>query len=334
MEMRGLLTDPDVFKSLMEACGRCGDTKRALELIEMMKRDGLVADQEVLSCFMAAFAHDGGEGFENASIKDDFIRGRRHSDAYSAFLKKKLESMTSDSTAGTLQTGTMSSSEEESSAGEVLSDSGPEVSTTKQSATALLEWLTPHKKARTKKRQRKRRKRKSTIVTKGVVSDRLMKQIVLGESLLDFLYPDLIIDTRGDACPQCSNLMKESDIVSGWQPCEFQDFTTRCPNCSHRFVPRFSVMCTSPTFEGSQGPGTTFYCEFLSPWVLRRELDHVISGEGGIGVMLDPEWRSGTDIRATLWWNLITVFKRFNLPFSFLLQGSFQNRLISPVPQD
>ena len=38
-----------------------------------MKRDGLVADNEVLSCFMAAFAHDGGE--DPGSIEDDFNKG-------------------------------------------------------------------------------------------------------------------------------------------------------------------------------------------------------------------------------------------------------------------
>jgi hypothetical protein len=340
MEIRGLLTDPDVFKSLMEACGRCGDNKRALMLIEMMKRDGLVADKEVLSCFMAAFAHNG-EAFGSSSIDDDFIKGRRHTDAYSSFLRKQLEAMTRDSTSGTLTTGPMSDSDAESSVSDVLSSSGSEMSAISpsgkhQMGSTLMEWFTPHKKAaRANRRKRRRRKRKSSIATRmSATTDRLMKQIVLGESLLDFLYPDLSIDTDGDACPQCSNGMKESDIISGWQPCEFQDFTTCCPQCQHRFVPRFSVSCTSPTFEGSQGLGTPFYCEFLSPWVLRKELDHLVAGESGIDHMLDPEWRSGTDIRATIWWNSIAMFKRYQLPFSFLLQGSFQNRLINPVPQD
>lgn len=337
MQTRGLVTDPDVFKSLMEACGRCGDTKRALGLIEMMKRDGLVADKEVLSCFMAAFAHDEGEEFGSLSIKDDFIKGRsRSSDAYSAFLKKKLEKMSGGSTTGTLQTA---SSDEESSIGlsDVLSDSGSEVSALNSppkhtTASTLFEWLTPHKKPTTKKKRRRRRRKSS--VSKETITDRLMKQLVLGESLLDFLYPGLVIDLREDTCPQCSQIMNEHDIISGWQPCEFQDFTTCCPQCRHRFVPRFSVLSTSPSFVGSQGPGTPLYCEFLSPWVLRKELHHIITGEAGIDLILDPEWRSGTGVRATLWWNLIVMFKRYQLPFSFLLQGSFSNRLISPVPQD
>jgi pentatricopeptide repeat protein len=341
MEMRGLMTDPDLFKSLMEACGRCGNTKRALELIEMMKRDGLVADREVLSCFMTAFARDAGGSVGGTPAKDDFLKtDRRGSDAYSTFLRKKLNAMGGDSpTSATVLTGPLSSSDDEDCSGsDFMSDSGASDSSrlydVKEKKLGIFEWLTPLKKPKPKK---KRRKRRRNGATDKPVSDRLMKQIVLGESLLQFLYPDLSIDTSGDTCPQCSKVMTEANIIAGWQPCEFEDFTTSCPNCKHRFVPRFSVSCSSPTFEGNQGKGTPLYCEFLSPWVLRKELNHIIGcevGIDGIDMMLDPDWRSGTDIRATLWWNLIAMCNRYGLPFPFLLQGSFQNRLINPVPAD
>ena len=337
MELRGLFGDPDAFKSLMEACGRCGDTNRALELIERMKRDGLVADREVLSCFVASFAHEN-VGAQNVTpLKDDFIKAPgRQSDAYSAYLKKKFEEVNGDSTA-TL-TGIYSSSDDLS---DFSSDSGSDFSETKlpvmpkqQPGSSFLEWFTPKKKVSTTKKKRRRRRRKKRQSTNTVATDRLKKQIVLGENLLEFLYPDLSIDTSCDSCPRCSHVMKELDIIAGWQPCEFQDFKTSCSQCKHRFVPRFSVSCSSPTFEGSQGPGTALYCEMLSPWVLRKELDHFVKGDGGVELILDPEWRKGTDIRATLWWNLITLCTRYKLPFTFLLQGSFQNRLISPAPQD
>ena len=336
MELRGLFGDPDAFKSLMEACGRCGDTNRALELIERMKRDGLVADREVLSCFMASFAHEEGGGQSSTPIDDDFIKAPgRQSDAYSAYLRKKFQEVNGSSKANL--TGIYPSSDDQS---DFTSDSGSDVSEAKlpvmpkqNPSSAFLEWFTPKKKV-APKRKRRRRRRKKRNSTDSVATDRLMKQIVLGESLLDFLYPDLSIDTSGDSCPRCSHVMKEADIISGWQPCEFQDFTTSCSQCQHRFVPRFSVSCSSPIFEGSQGPGTSLYCEMLSPWILRKELDHFVKGKKGVESILDPEWRKGTDIRATLWWNLITLCKRYKLPFSFLLQGSFQNRLISPVPQD
>ena len=89
------------------------------------------------------------------------------------------------------------------------------------------------------------------------------------------------------------------------------------------------------SFIGSQGPGTPLYCEFLSPLVLRKELGHIIGDGNKIEQILDPEWRNGGDVRATIWWNLIVIMlKRYNLPFAFLLQGSFQNRLINPGPQN
>eukprot|EP00536_Pseudo-nitzschia_multiseries_P000357 jgi/Psemu1/317290/estExt_fgenesh1_pm.C_50007 len=326
METRGLNTDPDVFKSLMEACGRCGNAKRALELIETMKRDGLVANKDVLVFFMASFAHQGPD--EESKMKTQ----RRTSDAYSHFLRKKLMVMRGDSQ-GNIYSMPIPS-DEESSTSDGLSDSGSEFSIDRVSSPDFLQMFAPHLSTTKTKKKRRKRKKKSLTGEEDNLSDRIKKQLVLGESLLDFLYPDIYIETFGDVCPMCSHKMKEEDIVSGWKPCDFQDFTTACTQCSHRFVPQFKVSCSSTTFEGSQGPGTPLYCEFLSPWVLRKELGHLIGGTNSIEHILDPAWRSGGDIRATIWWNLVAMFKRYQLPFSFLLQGSFRNRLINPVPQD
>lgn len=345
MEMRGLLSDPDVFKSLMEACGRCGDTKRALELIEMMKRDGLAADQEVLSCFMAAFAHNDDDlGDDTSSERFGSVRRQRSSDAYSSFLKKNLQSMTRDTGKDAQPTTPVSDSDADSCPSDHVSNSGSETTPSPIGAmgsipvgSAILDWFYPRElNSNMKARRRKRRRRRTKMMAdrEGPLTDRLSKQIVLGESLLDFLYPDLKIDTDGDSCPQCSNSMTRNNVIAGWRPRAFQDVTTRCPQCQHRFVPRFSISCSAPTFEGSQGVGTPLYCEFLSPWVLRKELSHVIDGDKGIDLILDPEWRSGQQVGSTIWWNLVALFKHYKLPFSFLLQGSFQNRLISPIPQD
>jgi pentatricopeptide repeat protein len=340
MEIRGMSTDPDVFQSLMEACGRCGNTKRALELIETMKRDGLVADTEVLVCFLASFAHYSEEGGESVQA-EQCIAKRRGSDAYSNYLKKNFLSVKARSgRANSHHVGSLS--DEDSSTSELLSDSGSDPSNSasgaKGTAPAFLQLFSasfPNESQAKKNKKRRRKRRQSSILGKDEISDRMKKQLVLGETLLEFLYPDVQIDAFGDACPQCSNIMKEEDIIAGWRPCEFKDFTTRCPQCHHRFVSRFKVSTSSPTFEGSQGPGTPLYCEFLSPWVLRKELGHIMTAGGSdISRILDPNWRCGRDIRATIWWNLVAMLKRHRLPFTFLLQGSFHNRLINPVPQD
>jgi len=157
------------------------------------------------------------------------------------------------------------------------------------------------------------------------------KQIELGESLLETLYPSISIDTE-NVCPKCTAVLKEDDICAGWIPCASSEYETRCSSCSHRFVAKFTVTCSSPTFEGSQGKGTPLYCDHLSPWVLLREMRSVINATGGIDSILDEKFRCGPEVSATLWWNTILVFKRYKLPFIFLLQGSFHNNLILPSP--
>jgi len=350
MKMRDLPADPDAFKSLMEACGRCGDTDRAFQLMERMKKDGFVTDGELYSSLMQAFAQGDGTPLPTSSrsLDDNDMKKSSHSDAYTSFLKKKL--LFSEREVAS-RAGTLSSDDAESDILSALSsDNESEQNssfvsdflyntlwgTPKQSPTAATATRKLHKNSVSKRRRRRRSSFSLTPTVRAindkVVTEAVQKQNVLGASLLEFLYPGLKIDTGSDSCPRCSKQLTEDDIVDGWIPCQFQDFTTACTQCKHRFVPRFSVRCAAPTFEGSQGRSTPLYCELLSPWVLRRELENIVHGPDGIDGMLNPEWRSGTDIRATLWWNLIVSFNRYRLPVSFLLQGSFQNRLINPTP--
>jgi hypothetical protein len=80
---------------------------------------------------------------------------------------------------------------------------------------------------------------------------------------------------------------------------------------------------------GSQGRGTPLYCDHFSPWVLLREIRSIMTANGGgVDQILAEEFRSGTDISATLWWNMVVTFRRYKIPFVFLFQGSFHNNLI------
>jgi len=194
--------------------------------------------------------------------------------------------------------------------------------------------VTPtERKANRIRRKLKRRKKRSLWKAQKegrdrTVTDRVQKQLVMGDNFLTFLYPDLSINMSSDSCPQCSSILTQTDIVSGWQACQGMEVTTKCPNCKHRFVAGFSVNTTCPDFEGSQGMGTPLYCEFVSPWVLMKELQQLYEED-----LIDPQWRKGADINATLWWNMIVLFMRYQLPISYLLQGSFSNRLINPDPE-
>jgi hypothetical protein len=187
----------------------------------------------------------------------------------------------------------------------------------------------------TMKKRRSRNKNQPKVDTDHlIVTNSVSTHVTLGESLLNLLYPDIAIDTSSDSCPSCSKILSENDITNGWAPCAFKEYTTSCPRCHHRFVPKFTVSCSSSTFRGSQGVGTPLYCELLSPWVLRKEIHNILRQGDGIDVMLQPKWRTESDINATLWWNTIVWLKRYKLPISFLLQGSFRNRLILPAPAE
>lgn len=333
LSSRGLHSDLDAFKSMMQACGRCRNTEKALELTTLMKEHSLAPDSEILSVFVASFAAD--------------IEG----DLDIAEFESPREDAEKRTSVGTLRPAPNSTTEPfpwlkifEVDNGQSSDDSDSMESTgSKESSSSSFafggfsEWLGNARSSRLSKvKRRKRLKSKkmerSDSTRYRSVSKFVKTQVELGESLLDYLYPDLKIDTNSDACPHCSYSLSESETVLGWEPRNFYDYTTQCPKCKHRFVPNFSVWCSSPTFEGSQGKQTVLFCELLSPWVLRKALGYVINGETGILGMLEPEWRNGTDIRATLFWNLIVLCRRYRLPFGFLLQGSVQGRLILPRP--
>ena len=58
MKERGLRADPEAYQCLIDACGRCGDTDRATQLLASMHEDGIVADGVVYSSLVSAFSSD------------------------------------------------------------------------------------------------------------------------------------------------------------------------------------------------------------------------------------------------------------------------------------
>ncbi|KAL7580818.1 hypothetical protein ACA910_001095 [Epithemia clementina (nom. ined.)] len=358
LSCRGLSADLDAYKSLMEACGRCGDTPRALSLIELMKKDGFVLDGEILSCFVQAFAHEpGGLAAYDSNVDSSLemsleLSPNRHGespdrpeqpqDAYAESIRKGLVALQakeeeSDDDRPWLTFSFSGKNKNDSFETEELSQTRHTAET--ERCSTIFDW-TGGRDSRSHNRQeiakRRNRRRKLTISKDKKVTQMVATQLELGQMVLDYLYPDLEIDTNKQSCPHCSFTLSEDEVVQGWNPCSFEDFTTSCSKCGHRFVPHFAVTCSAPAFKGSQGPGSALFCEFLSPWVVRKALHHVIKG-GGVGIqgMLDPGWRGGTDIRSTLYWNLIVLCRRYNLPYTFLLQGSVEGRMILPrLPED
>jgi hypothetical protein len=292
-----------------------------LELIQKMKQDGFVADKEMLTGLLTAFMQENGDNDDNrngGALSDD---DPTRPDAYSRVLKYGFDSL-SEGCDATYEPSDLHS--DDVSAGSSVKSGG---------ARLFSDWFynTPAKKLIDRKLRRKKKKMNRTLPVTSLVA----RHIDLAESLLDLLYPDLEIDTNSDNCPDCSHTLTEADVVDGWSPGKFDDYKTSCPKCKHRFVPRFCVSTSAEGFTGSQGPSTPLFCEYLSPWVLRKEFHHIVKSESGIAHMLRPEWRK-EGIRAALFWNLVISCRRYRLPFTFLLQGSFEtNRLVLPrIPDE
>ena len=166
------------------------------------------------------------------------------------------------------------------------------------------------------------------------VTEAVERQIELGENLLEVVFPDISVDTDNETCPRCNFLLSDDDVVNGWTAGDSNDYTTSCPNCTQRFVPHFCVQSSSPKFVGSKGPSSPLMCERLSPWVLQKEIRSVMSDREGIENLLDPAWRDEEYKNSVLWWNLVLSCMRYRFPFSYLLQGSFDQNLIAPMPED
>lgn len=310
MKRRGLKADPEAYQCLIDACGRVGDTKRATELLARMHEDGIVADGTVYACLVSAFSAD-------SAWKDSANEEELPEWANSTAVEMDWNKLQKRSLFGTFISQVVSFEDED--------DEDNEQTSTYQKLR--------------KKLSRIRNQDKSTKPDDGsklefFVTEPVERQITLGENLIEIVFPDIAIDTDGEHCPRCNFELSDDDVVAGWKPGDSNDYTTACPNCTLRFVPHFYVQCSAATFIGSRGAASPLVCERLSPWVLQKEVRSVMSDGEGIGNILNPSWREKEYKNSVLWWNLVLSCMRYRLPFTFLLQGSFEQSLITPMPEE
>ncbi len=303
--MRKLKPGVDALKALMAACGRCGCSIRATKLMTMIQDHGIHVDSETYFYFLM-----------NAPL-DEFDKNNRRRgwstlkvknfDRRNHFRRKRADDSYLDGSDNSSYSGNGSSFQE----------------TVSTSTIGYSKNLPP--------RPMPNMKRKKPLIRKEKLgtTEQVDKHINIGESLLRYLYKDLHIDTNCATCRSCGASLLADQVRYGWK-CSFVDYTTECLHCKNNFVPSFIVKSNEPNFVGSQGVGTPLHCEFLSPWVLLKEL-HAVTQDGQDDIM-DREWRNNSPMNATIWWNLVITFQRHKLPFTFLLQGSFRERLIMPMP--
>lgn len=312
MKKRALQADPEAYQCLIDACGRVGDTERATELLAKMHEDGIVADGTVYACLVSAFSAE--NSWKKDTTNDEELPEWANSTAVDMDWNKLQKRSFMD---------------------RVLSQV---VDLDEGDGEENEEGMTAYQKIR------HRLAKRAGDQSKGLAEDRegmeffvtetVERQIALGENLLEIVFPDISIDTENEICPRCNFILSDDDVVVGWTPGNLNDYTTSCPNCTQRFVPHFCVQCSSPNFVGSKGPESPLMCERLSPWVLQKEIRSVMSDTDGTANLLDPDWRAKEYKNSVMWWNLVLSCMRYRLPFSFLLQGSFEQNLIPPVPED
>lgn len=311
MKKRALKADPEAYQSLIDACGRVGDTNRASDLLARMHEDGIVADGTVYACLVAAFSAD--TAWRNGT-KDEDLPEWANSTAVEMDWSRLQKRTFLDRLRGRANDDSDDDINENDAVGASISK--------------FRQFLS-QRKGKTRAKPKIEESRVEFYVTETVE-----RQIELGENLLEIVFPDISVDTDNETCPRCNFLLSDDDVVNGWTPGDSNDYTTKCPNCTQRFVPHFCVQSSSPSFVGSKGPSSALMCERLSPWVLQKEIRSVMSDREGIENLLSPTWRAGEYKNAVLWWNLVLSSMRYRFPFSFLLQGNFEQNLIAPMPED
>jgi len=326
MRARKLPPEPLVYKLLIQTCGRCKMAHVASLMMAMIARDGLATDASICTALISAFSNDetytsslalfqmiSTDNMSSLSAENDFNDGQSRAGKYSHLeTGSSLSEYSAD-------LGTEASSHEARSSGHTKNSR-------RLSRPPFNKKMFQSVRGKMQKEAVQTKKSSKRQVLK--VSASVARQIEIGESLLESLYPGIDIDTE-NTCPKCAAVLAEDHICAGWVPCASNDYQTRCSSCGHSFVPKFSVSCKLKEFVGSQGSGTPLYCDHFSPWVLLREIRSIMTATGGgVDQILAEEFRSGTDISAMLWWNMLVTFRRFKIPFMFLFQGSFHNNLI------
>uniref|UniRef100_A0A8C3A879 DENN domain containing 4B n=1 Tax=Cyclopterus lumpus TaxID=8103 RepID=A0A8C3A879_CYCLU len=132
-------------------------------------------------------------------------------------------------------------------------------------------------------------------------------------------------------CRSCNSLVYDEEIMAGWTS-DDSNLNSSCPFCYASFVPFLNAeICdlgpghtfSLPSrFQGSVGESqwwkVSFYgtvtVAYLSPLVLRKELESLLENEGE-AVLAQPQFLENHSI---IFWNLVWYFQRLGLPSNLL----------------
>nr|XP_027203828.1 DENN domain-containing protein 4C-like isoform X2 [Dermatophagoides pteronyssinus] len=115
-------------------------------------------------------------------------------------------------------------------------------------------------------------------------------------------------------CRGCQSIIYDEEIMSQWLP-DDSNLNTRCIHCKTTFVPSLTVYikdyrCTNNQQSSNGRLLDPISVPYLSPLVLRKELENILNGESYSSLIL-PKF---VDNHPIVYWNLVWYFTRLNLP--------------------
>lgn len=130
---------------------------------------------------------------------------------------------------------------------------------------------------------------------------------------------DVLIQlTTCSQCHNCSVLMYDEEIMSGWSA-EDSNLNTTCHACKKLTVPFLSVQITRLTANGEGEPlennaeagvassdTSTLTVPYLNPLVLRKELENILTQEGDMA-LIKPNF---VEEHRIVYWNLLWLMER------------------------
>ncbi|XP_017086117.1 DENN domain-containing protein Crag isoform X2 [Drosophila eugracilis] len=160
---------------------------------------------------------------------------------------------------------------------------------------------------------------------------------LIGENSSDRDCDVLIQLTTCSQCHNCSVLVYDEEIMSGWTA-EDSNLNTTCHACNKLTVPFLSVQIerqaeaseqTDPLDDTKEHPanGTSLKSSltvpYLNPLVLRKELENILTQEGDIA-LIKPEF---VEEHPIIYWNLLWLMERIE-------SKTHLPELCLPVPSD
>ncbi|CAG0896670.1 unnamed protein product, partial [Darwinula stevensoni] len=143
-------------------------------------------------------------------------------------------------------------------------------------------------------------------------------------------------------CHACGALLYDEDLLAKWTP-EDSNLNSICMYCDHKQAPHLTVIVRDyrnlprPPDRETQEEEQSLAGEplesrhvvpYLSPLVLRKELENVLENEGH-SIVLKPTF---LDKHPILYWNLVWYFHRLCVPSQFLVSASLNASSLHDPP--